>query len=75
MILKFSTINVYGNILGIAIDTERKIYSFDFNAWKKDSIPLSPVHLDKIIKKVEKDKYFSISASVYQFVEESEENK
>lgn len=73
MILKFSTINVYGNILGIAIDTERKIYSFDFNAWKKDSIPLSPTHLDKIVKKVEKDKYFPISSMINSFTESEEE--
>lgn len=73
MILKFSTINLYGNALGIAIDTERKIYSFDFNAWKRGSMPLSPTHLDKIIKKVEKDKYFPISSMINQFTESEEE--
>lgn len=73
MILKFSTINAYGHPLGIAIDTERKIYSFDFNAWKRNSMPLSPTHLDKIIKKVEKDKYFPISSMINQFTESEEE--
>lgn len=74
MILKFSTINLYGNALGIAIDTERKIYSFDFNAWKRGSISLSPTNLDKIIRKVEKDKYLPINSLINQFTE-SEENK
>lgn len=73
MILKFSTINLYGNALGIAIDTERKIYSFDFNAWKRDSIPLSPTNLDKIIRKVEKDKYLPINSLINQFTESEEE--
>lgn len=73
MILKFSTINAYGIPLGIAIDTERKICSFDFEAWKRDSISISPTHLNKIIKKVEKEKYFPISPMINQFTESEEE--